>query len=187
MDKSNQNLKDIIEKAKSGDNDAFSLIYNLYYTPIYKYLYVRIGNKEQAEDLTQNVFIKVYKSLSSFNFINKSPLAYFYTVARNTFIDYIRKNKVLIVELDEVIIDKLADESPDAKDKLILKEESKLLYKYIVKLPKEQQEIITLKYINSLSNKEISDITGKREDAIRKLQSRGLMELKKLFNQENEK
>ena len=85
---SKNNPKILMELAKGGDSEAFGHIYHLYLTPVYRFIYFRLRNKEEAEDLTQTVFLKVYQSIHAFQVKNQSPLAYFLTIARNTVIDH---------------------------------------------------------------------------------------------------
>jgi RNA polymerase sigma-70 factor (ECF subfamily) len=182
-------IREVLERAKNGEKEAFSRVYTEYYSPIYKYLFVRTHNKELTEDLTQDVFLKAYKSLSSFKSTGSSPLAYFYTIARNTLIDFRRKRNIDTVT-DEDIFERIKDTSHDAEknpeDAAIHSEDSRKIHEYIHKLTEEQREIITLKFMNGLENKEIAEITGKTEAAIRQMQVRALRTLSVYFKQSEE-
>ncbi|MBV9349189.1 MAG: RNA polymerase sigma factor [Patescibacteria group bacterium] len=177
---STADIRKVLQKAKKGDTEAFSLIYTDYYSPIYKYIYTRTGSKEQAEDLTQEVFLKAYRSIKSFRITDASPLAYFYTIARNAVIDFRRKQSIVKVQNLE-IIEAVGDESPNAEDRAIREEQWEYVQECLQRLTEDQQEIITLKFMSGLTNKEISAMTGKSEMAIRQTQSRGLRTLGKLF------
>lgn len=182
MDSENQNNdpKDLMQLAKNGDTEAFGRLYELYFTPVYRYIYLRTKSKEEAEDLTQVVFIKVFKSIGGFQEQNKQPLAYFFTVARNTVIDHWRKKK-------EVLSDKppetLSAESFENPQNLIdQKSTAQAIYKSLENLTEEQQEVIILKFINDLTTAEIATVLDKKEDAVRQLQCRALKILKQYFN-----
>lgn len=170
-----------ILKAKNGDAEAFSLIYKDYYVPIYRYVHLRVRNRETAEDLTQDIFLKIYKAIDSITSTG-SPLSYFYTVARNTLIDFWRKKNIDTVG-DDDYLSEVPDPTPDPMDQAGTKEQSLLLYDCIDKLTPDQREVITLKFINDLSTEEIANLTGKKETAIRQLQVRGLRALTKIFKQ----
>ncbi|KKU85720.1 MAG: hypothetical protein UY14_C0015G0015 [Parcubacteria group bacterium GW2011_GWA1_47_9] len=64
--KPENDLKQLMQLAKNGDTEAFGRLYELYFTPVYRYIYLRTKNKEEAEDLSQAVFVKVFKSIGAF-------------------------------------------------------------------------------------------------------------------------
>lgn len=171
------NPKELIRLAKNGDKNAFGLLYKSYYVPIFRYIYARIKNKEDTEDLVQTVFMKAYRSIQTFKEKNQEPLAYFFTVARNTVIDYFRKSKYTSVK-DVEFFENIADHKGSPEELFEQNENSKFLYKSIQELSENQREIIILKFINELSNKEIANLLGKKEDAIRQMQSRALKVLR---------
>ena len=178
---------DIVKRAKAGDGEAFGYLYNEFYTPVYRYIYFRIGiwSQETAEDLAQEVFLKAYNSFSNYTYSGKSPLAYFYTIARNLLIDTGRKKRVKIERLD--LEDKLIEEIPDTSENILeqnmRKENEEDLHKKISQLSEDQQDVIILKFIDRLSNAEISKVLNKSEVSVRQLQSKGLKSLRKILNQ----
>ena len=178
-------IQDIIIRAKEGDSEAFALLYKEYYVPIYRYIHLRTKNKEQAEDLTQDVFLKIYRTLGSIDPEASSPTGYFYTIARNTLIDHWRKKSTGTVADDELMLEQ-ADQAPSALDASSLKEQSSLLYECLEELTDEQREVISLRFIQELSTAEIAGQLGKKETAVRQLQVRGLRTLGKIFKQRYE-
>lgn len=174
-----EKLKKLILLAKNGDITAFEEIYTTYYTPLFRYILSRIKDKAEAEDMTQNVFIKIWNTVPSWNTLHTSPLSFFFTVARNTMIDYFRKSAHKEIVSDEVIT-KFADEKGASMD-TEAREKKDLLRQAISELSEEQQEIITLFYTNDLTYKEIAVITSKREDAIRQIHSRAVKRLRDLY------
>lgn len=175
-----EHLKKLILLAKDGDNGAFEEVYTTYYTPLFHYIIVRIKNKEEAEDMTQTVFMKIWNSISKWNSNHTSPLAFFFTVARNTMIDYFRKNSHKEIVSDEVVAI-FADEDSSTDEESKSRESRELILQAVSQLSDEQQEIITMLYTNDLTYKEIADITGKREDAIRQLHSRAIKKLREIY------
>ncbi len=169
--------KALFAKAKAGDSEAFGALYPLYYTPIFRYLYARTKKRADAEDLAQTVFMKVFGARERIEMGNASPLAYFFVVAKNTLIDLWRKKKHGMIVSDEAV-EKMSDSVSDG-DRLVREHESKeFLAEALRKLTPDQEEIIALRYMGDLSTKEIKDITGKNEDAIRQLESRALKALR---------
>ncbi len=175
-------IQDILTRAKAGDSEAFALLYKEYYVPIYRFIHLRIKNKEQTEDLTQDVFLKIYKTIGSIDPSVTSPIGYFYTIARNTLIDHWRKKSTATTSDDELMAG-LADETPDAIEMASLKEKSSLLYECLEELTEEQREVISLRFIQELSTAEVAAQLGKKETAVRQLQVRGLRTLSKIFKQ----
>lgn len=172
----NTDLRNIIDRAKNGDKEAFSLIYNQYFSPVFRYTYLRVGNKSIAEDISQEVFIKIYNSLVRFDFKDNLVLPYFFTIARNTIIDYKRKTKN--IEFLYEFTEDFKDNVSGIQENLFKKEELFEVLKKVVELPEDQQEAITLRFINGYSNREISIILEKKEDNVRQLQSRGLRSIR---------
>lgn len=170
--------KQLILEAKAGNTQAFDALYNLYLVPVYRYIYLRIGDKQAAEDLSQVVFLKAYQNIRNFVDQHKNPLAYFFTIARNTLIDYYRKNRGTVAENSEEILLSM-ESSSQSPQELIMREESrKSVLERIKDLTPEQQEVIILKFINDLSYPEIAKQLNKSEEAVRQLQSRALKVLR---------
>lgn len=177
-----ENIADIIEQAKRGNNEAFSCLYTTYFSPVYRYVYFRITNKAEVSDVVQEVFLKAYTSFSNYSYSGKSPLAFFYTIARNIIIDASRKKKISSVDIGEEAWPLIRDKADTPEEWLIKKEEALDLRNKIAFLPEDQQEVIILRFIEELETKEISTILEKSEEAVRQLQSRGLKSLRKIYN-----
>lgn len=137
------------------------------YDKIYKYCYFKVHNTHLAEDLTQETFLRYFAQNS---YINRGKqLAYLYTIARNLCTDYYRKRK--IEELPEEIADNFMEEV----------ENNLYLQMAVEKLPEEMQELILLHYVNGLTGREISEITGLSRTAIYRREKEALKRLKKML------
>ena len=174
--------KNLMQRAREGDQQAFSLLYQHYLTPIYRYLYFRMLHREDAEDLLQTVFLKAYQALPRFTEKGKDPLSFFYTIARNAVIDHRRKKREALMDESDDIALHLADDAPGIAELAIRRSEGALVREALKSLSDDQREVLTLKYINDLSNQEIAQLIGKQEPAVRQLQSRGLRALRELFH-----
>ena len=177
---SNNNLKidpkALMRLAKGGDSEAFNCLYELYFVPVFRYISLRVKNKEEAEDLTQNVFLKVYRSIPDFQEQNKPPLAYFFTIARNTLIDSWRKKKDSTVNLEA--ISETPDPGANPQESTEKRVAAQAIRQIIQNLTEDQREVIILKFINEMPNNEIARLLEKSEDAIRQLQCRALKALR---------
>lgn len=179
-DKEQEILKSLIIRAKEGDEGAFEELYNTYYTPLFRYILTRIKSKNEAEDMTQVIFTKIWKAIGSWDSSHTSPLSFFFTVARNTLIDHFRKNDHREIVSDEVVFEHaenivMIENDTNQKDQIL---------EAVAKLSEDQQEIIKLYYTNDLTYKEIAEVVGKREDTIRQIHSRAIKKLRELYKYE---
>jgi RNA polymerase sigma-70 factor (ECF subfamily) len=175
-----KNPKLLMDSAKKGSSDAFGVLYEIYFKPVFRYIYLRLNNRTEAEDLTQIVFLKTYKSIQSFCEKGKSPLAYFFTVARNTVIDFWRKKKEIKLGNEKETLENIPS-AEDTSATALQNETTTILNEALKILTDDQQEIIILKFINELSNQEIAGILDKNEDAVRQSQCRALKTLRQYF------
>jgi len=174
----------LMNKAKNGDKTAFGHLYELYLRPVYRYIYLRTKDKETAADLTQTVFLKIFQSLNRYRSQKKSPINYFFIVARNTVIDYWKKKKDSKIDNAENFFNNLADTENDIEDLIEKNDKLFLLKRAISSLTEVQQEVIILRFINDLSTREIAKLLGKTEDSVRQIQCRALKSLKIYFKKE---
>jgi RNA polymerase sigma-70 factor (ECF subfamily) len=149
-------------------------------------------NKDKAEDLTSEVFIRVYRNLNKVNLNAITIKIWIYKIARNLIIDYFRssQNKIKLKSLDEYLEKDKEIESPDSalvdKGEITLNDmcfKNEKLIDALNSLPETQREIIFLRYAEGMDFKSISLILNKREIALRALKFRALENLKsKLIN-----
>lgn len=157
---------ELIENAKSGDLEAYAEIIKLYKTKIYNVCYRILGSREEAEDISQETFIKVYSNLDKYNREYKFS-TWVYKIATNLCIDRIRKKKP-IYSLDNKWDDEEAmdwystipDHGKTPEEVVIANEQSKLIQEVFIRLPIKYRTIMTLKYVNELSLQEISKIVN---------------------------
>ena len=176
-----EKLIEIVKKAKSGDEKAFSYLYEYYISPIFRFIYFRVKSYEEAEDLTQAVFLKAWNGLPDYKQKKNLFGAWLYTIARNTIIDYWKKKKEW--KISDLAKDTIKDHREPIYDLIEEEEDFRAVKEAISLLTEDQQEVIILKFIEDLSNKEIAKIMNKKQDAIRQLQSRAIKELRKYLNE----
>ena len=130
---------------------------------------------DEAEDLTEDVFVKVMEKKHTFDPIKSSFGTWIYTIARNTVIDFLRTNKN-VNELTELV----EDTNPNIKPDVIAAKnlESENLRKALLTLPKDKQDLVIFRFIDELSYQEISQILGKSEGSIRITMMRALRDLR---------
>lgn len=171
-----ENEKTLVAKAKQGDEQAFGRIYELYFKKIYTFIFYRISHKQVAEDLAEDVFTKAWSNIKSVK--DESFTGWLYSIAKNRVIDHYRKERVTV---DIFALENLIVSEQDIGEATNHVMNRKLLIELIKKLTPEQQIIIQLKFIEDLSNKEISELISKSEESIRVLQHRAIQKLQKLL------
>ena len=163
----------LVARVIDGDVEAFGEIYSRYITRIYRYIYYQVADKMTAEDLTEEIFLKAWKSIRSYTGKGQAFSSWLYRIAHNHVIDYFRKMKRQ-KSLETEFIDTTPNPEQEVEQRLMRQEVLNL----ISHLPANQKQIIVLKFIEGLDNHEIQQITGKTLSAIRITQMRALSTLR---------
>jgi RNA polymerase sigma-70 factor (ECF subfamily) len=167
----------LVRLAQLGDQDMFGHLYDAYVERIYRYIYFRVADDMLAEDITSQVFLKVWEKLDTYQAGQSPFMAWIYRIAHNAVIDHYRTKKVS-VSLDDVRPVELSH-SDEIDEKLDLQIQSQELREALQELTEEQQQVLILKFVGGLSTTEIAHQLGKQQGAVRALQMRGLQGLAK--------
>ncbi|MEW6189182.1 MAG: sigma-70 family RNA polymerase sigma factor [Actinomycetota bacterium] len=181
--KTAQDLKDIVERAKVGDGEAFGMLYDIYFDRVYGYIYYKVGDPTEAEDLTERVFLKALEAIDKFSWRGVPFSSWLFRIARNLMIDYYRtRSRSTMIPVSDRIqtIDR-----EDPEEIAIRKFSYEKLYAAISRLTEEQQEVIILKFFMNLSNAGIARTLNKTEGAIKALQHRALHSLYRILKGES--
>lgn len=156
-----------VEKVLAGNTRAYSYLVDKYRNMVFTIIVKILGNEEDAEDLSQEVFLKVYKSLGTFK--RKSKFStWIYRIAYNEAITKTRKRKHVIQGLENDIIENYTkDKATESLYELSSDKQKLLLEEVLQKLPENGYIIITLYYKEDFSVKEISKITGMSESNVK--------------------
>lgn len=169
----------LVEQAKV-DPEAFGQLYELHVEKIYNYIYYRVGNRHDAEDLTAKVFYRALNHIPRFNQKGKPFVAWLYRIAHNLVANWHRDHsRRQVVALDNVNLQSDLRETPHHAAERV--DESEILLAAIKKLPAERQKLLMLKFADRMSNAEIGQIMGRSEGAIKSLYHRTLVSLKELL------
>jgi RNA polymerase sigma factor (sigma-70 family) len=149
-----------IEKAKIGDQVAFTFLLDFYWNEVYAFMLKRTENETDAEDITIETFSKAFDKLATYN-----PEFQFNTwliaIAKNVHIDILRKKKsslfLEITDEEDYQAYNIADTTPSAEDKLITEQNLSQLLQYIKELKPHYQEVIQLRYFQEMSYQEIAN------------------------------
>ena len=170
----------LVERAIAGDADAFGELYMRHLDAIYRYVYFRIGNAQEAEDLTEQAFLKAWQYLPEYEQRGYPFTSWLYRIAHNVVADYHRKwgQRSNPLPLEDWAEDR---HQPTAMEQVISAEEAADLSAAIVQLSDDQQQVIVLRFIEGMSYARVADILGKSQGACRVLQHRALNALNELL------
>ena len=173
-----QEEESLVRQAIQGDQMAFSRLYEEYFDKIYRYVAVRIGDRTEAEDMTQQVFVKAIKSISSFKWKGVPFSAWLFRIAHNLVVDYLRKRKNQPATLfDESLVS--SDSNPQLMAERSLDiEQLKLATR---RLTEAQREVISLRFAGGLSVAEAAKIMGRSQGAVKALQHSAIEALRKIL------
>jgi RNA polymerase sigma-70 factor, ECF subfamily len=168
----------LVQRAQKQDTAAFAKLYEVYFDKIYRYIALKIRNETEAEDMTQQVFMKALKSISSYKNQGVPFSSWLYRIAHNLTIDYFRKNRKATVPIDDL---PLAAVGGDPQKMVEQKMDVEELAVAIKKLTPSQQEVLSLRFTGDLSINECAEIMGKSEGAIKALQHSAVIALRKVL------
>lgn len=173
-----EDIKKLVQRAQQGDKDAFGLIYKRYYEKIYRYCRINTGSVEVAQDICQESFVKAFKAIKKFKTDGNSwsIQAFLFKIARNLIIDASRKKKELKLEEFENL-----ESDEDLIDIIDRKEDTRKIRWAMEKLPDEEKQIVILKYFEDMESREIAEVLGIKDGAVRVRIHRVLEKLKIIF------
>ena len=172
----------LVERAQSGDAEAFGELYDRYVDQVYRYIAYRVGSTQLAEDLTSETFLRALRRIGSFTWQGRDVGAWFVTIARNLIADHYKSGRYrLEMTTDDVSTSSAAPTISGPEAEVLEAMQNKVLLEAIKKLNAEQQECVVLRFLQSLSVAETAQIMGKNEGAIKALQYRAIRTLGRLL------
>ena len=170
----------LLKAAIDGDPDAFGELYERNAAVIFRYLYAHLGNRLDAEDLTEDVFMRVWRSLPSYREYGVPFLAYLFRVARHALIDQYRKSgqKKQQVSTEDVL---LLDHQPGPAEVVFANLEQDQIHGALRKLNDDYRTVLVLRFLSDLSTEETAQAMGRSPGAVRVLQHRALGALRSLL------
>ena len=164
----------LLARARALDSDALAQIHDLYFTPIFRYVAFRVGDRDTAEDLASEVFARLLSALRDRTAPQNTLRGWLYGVAARVVSDYHRKQyRAPQVELDESMVSR--DDNPAEMVEAMLAQED--LKRAMSELTEEQQNVLGLRFGYEMSIQEVARTLGKTEGAIKQLQARAIAAL----------
>ena len=162
----------LVARAAKGDNRAFGAIYELWAEHIYRFVYLKTRDEDSADDITAEIFLKVWKGIKTFKPKADTKFStWLFAIARNAVIDYYRTTKQTIPfeNLPEIV---------DLEGGMDLYPEQKKLQETLEELRPEYKQVLVLRYVEDQPIAKVAQIMKKKEGNIRALTHRALAELK---------
>jgi RNA polymerase sigma-70 factor, ECF subfamily len=173
-------MMDLVERAQAGEAEAFGRLYDHYSDTVYRYIYYRVGGKATAEDLTSETFLRALRRISTFTWQGRDFGAWLVTIARNLVADHFKSSRFrLEVVTGEMLDANEVERSPE--DSVLESLSNAALLQAVRRLNPQQQECVTLRFLQGLSVAETARIMGKNEGAIKTLQYRAVRTLARLL------
>jgi len=173
-----QEVIHLIESAKNGDADSFGLIYELYADLVFRFIYSQLSHYQDAEDLTEEVFLRIWRSLDSYEHKGIPFIAYVFRIARNAVIDHYRqasRNQNQIPFEDQLI----GHTKYEPEQQAALNSVQKEIRARLKDLREDYRNVLVLRFFSGLTTEETAQALGKSSGAVRVLQHRALAALRK--------
>lgn len=174
----------LVERAQAGESEAFGLLYDRYVDTVFKFIYFRVGNRQLAEDLTSDTFLRALKRIGSFTWQGRDLGAWLVTIARNLVADHFKsgRHRLEVATGDVLETDKEDRGVEGTPETAVVNHITNVTLLTAVKqLNPEQQECIVLRFLQGFSVAETAQAMGKNEGAIKALQYRAVRALARLL------
>ncbi len=167
----------LLKNAQKGDTEAFGVIYERYALRVFRYLYAHMNDRMDAEDLTEETFLRAWRSLRDYNQRGSPFFAFLIRIARNALIDHYRNKPQF--EGDLLGMENyLRDPLPGPGEQALVNSMHGELRTHLSQLREEYREVLVARFLLGLSPEETAKVMGKSQGAIRVLQHRALASLK---------
>jgi RNA polymerase sigma-70 factor (ECF subfamily) len=173
--------RDVVQRARSGDQQALGELYDFYFPRIYRYILARTGNQAESEDITEEVFVKMLGAIGGFQWRQAPFAAWLFRIAHNQLVSYARKNGARHQAVS--LADSIADSSPDPLARVEDKLDFEQIFDVARALPQAQREVLWLRFGVGLSVMDTARTLGKREGNVKVLQHKAIARLQKLLAQ----
>ncbi len=169
----------LIDKAQAGDREAVNALVALHWQPLYRYLAYKVGDTEEAKELSQETWLRLVRALPQYRQNGASFKSFLYRIAGNLVVDHWRRNgrKPVLVELEECETLLAVEDGPEAWT--LRQERQNVLQEVMGELPQEQRQTLEWRLLAGFSVKDTAEALGKSEGAVKMLQLRALEQVRK--------
>ena len=174
-------IRNYVKKAKGRDPEAFGRLYDEYVDQIFRYIFYKVGNFAEAQDLTGQTFLRAFENIDSYEMRDVAFSSWLYRIAHNLVVDsFRRESRRENVPIDEQPPPPSLRGNP--VEAVMADQDSERLYRAMQKLTHNQREVLVLKFIDNLSNSQIAEIMGISVGAVKSTQKRGLLSLNRILS-----
>jgi RNA polymerase sigma-70 factor (ECF subfamily) len=171
----------LVQRAVGHDAEAFGKLYDMHVDRIYRHVYYRVGNGHDAEDLTQQVFLKAWQAIDRYRKTTSPFVAWLMTISHNMVVDFYRTRKDRAYLEAEVLADGLASSPEGAAEANF---EQQRLRRAILQLGGDEQQVVILRFLEGFEFAEIASLMKKREGNVRVILHRALAKLRSILEKE---
>lgn len=177
-------LWDFVERAQKGDVDAFGELYDATVEQVYRYVRVRVGHHQVAEDITADAYLRMLRNIANVRPVAGSPIAYLYRIARNASIDHYNRHEttrsVTVGDLygDAGQLDRVDPDDVGPESGALGYLDALELWAAVRRLTAFQRDVIVLRFLHGLSIAETAEVVDKPQTAVKVLQLRGMRRLR---------
>jgi len=170
----------LVKRAVQRDRQAFAALYQSCVVQVYRHVHYRVSTLADAEDITQEVFIRAWKSIDKYKYKGAPFAAWLIAIAHNLVVDHYRAKKRAAGRIDvNVDVDNIAQVDRQVDVDVVL--DQIYVRKALSQLNEERQKVIVMRFIDGFSYAEIAKALKKSEGAVRVIQYRALRELKEIL------
>ncbi len=179
--------EELIAAYKGGDESAFAQLTRRHLNGVYSFIVRFVGEPQEAEDITQDTFLKAWKSLQKYNESSSKFKTWLFRIARNTSIDFLRKKKHVPFSHFEteagvnVLTETIASEEEPPEQLMMKLEDAKELRQTLELLPPKAREILLLYYTNDMTFEEIGGVLGEPPNTVKSRHRRALQALREIL------
>ena len=178
-DRAGDEDRNLALRAGKGDAAAFGALYDRYVDAVYRYVFYRVRNDADAEDLVSDVFMRALRAIPRYE-PRVAFLAWLYRIARNAVIDRARRSRTQI-SFEDALAHPNVDQVVEPDATILALSDKEAVRDALAKLTPLQQEVIVLRFVEGYTTHEIADLVGKREGTVRGIQFRALEALRTLI------
>jgi len=173
----------LVQRAVGHDPEAFGRLYDMHIDRVYRHIYYGVGNEQDAEDLTQQVFLKAWQAIHRYKKAASPFVAWLMTISNNLVVDFYRTRKDTAYLEAEVLASDAAS-SPERTAEASF--EQQRLRRAILKLRSDEQQVVILRFIEGFEFAEIASVLEKKEGNIRVILHRALVKLRNILEKDKE-
>jgi RNA polymerase sigma-70 factor (ECF subfamily) len=170
----------LVRGAQAGDMGAFSELFDRYYDVVFRYVLFRMNDRTLAEDITQETFLRALRRITSVTYQGRDIGAWFVTIARNLIFDHVKSSRYRLESTTSDIVE-LSPSTHGPEQQVLDLATNEELLRCVRKLNADQQECISLRFLQGLSVAETAKIMDRNEGAVKALQHRAVRRLAQLL------